>query len=76
MGSFRLILFFGIMKNLLLFQFLPVFIDFFLFLIVFPLREIIDFVDHQTHLGLVSDSGMAVVQDHFARFSGFVGVNS
>ena len=49
-GNVRLILFSGIMENLLLFQFFPVFIGFFLFLVVFPFREIIDFVDHQTHL--------------------------
>ena len=54
-GGVRLVLFLGIMQNLLLFQFLPVFIDFFLFLVVFPFGEIIDFVDHQIRLGLFSD---------------------
>lgn len=75
-GSVRLILFSGIMENLLLFQFFPVFIGFFLFLVVFPFREIIDFIDHQTHLGWLAVSGMAVIQDHFARFCRFMGVNS
>lgn len=34
----------------------------FFFLIVFPFREIIDFVDHRTHLGMFSGSGMAVTK--------------
>ncbi len=72
-GCLRLVLFFGILKILLFFQFIPVLIDLFLFLVVFPFREIINFVDHQTRLGLVSDSGMVVIQNHFARFCRFWG---
>ena len=69
-GRVQLVLFFGILENLLFFQFLPVFIDFFLFLVIFPFGKIIDFVDHQTHLGLVSVSGIAAIHAILPDFPG------
>jgi hypothetical protein len=73
LGFIGTIRFFRILHNLLFFQFLPVFVGFFLFLVIFPFREIIDFIDHKSRLVRIWVTGKVVLKDYSARFPRLLG---